>query len=44
MRMDLNLSRLSEEESVELILFHTDREVNKHDFRMEGELQRTVKH
>ena len=43
MRMDLNLGRLSEEESVELILYHTDREVNKHDFCMEGELQRTVK-
>jgi len=42
--MDLKLVPLSEDESIELILYHTDREVTNRDFGMDGQLQRTVKH
>ena len=42
--MELQLQPLNDDESVELVLYHTKREVNKHDFGMESELQFTVKH
>ena len=41
--MEIIIKHLNAEESVELILYHTKREINKHDFNLDGELQCTVK-
>jgi len=42
-RVDLKLPALLESESVELILYHTDRDINKDDFNSDLELGRSIK-